>query len=109
MKSNLTEKEIVGLYRGFFIFGDAAALKILYELERNGTKTFTELKSDLGLNPTTLSKRLKLLVQVGLLSAGNESDKLHVYYKVVNHHKQLKRFLDALERLAYDMQSEIDQ
>ena len=95
MKSHLTEQELLKLYRGFFVFGDPASLKILYLLERAGTKTFTQLKTELSLNPTTLSRRLKLLMQVGLITSESEAGKLNVYYTISAHRKQLKRFLDC--------------
>ncbi len=103
MKSHLTEQEALKLYRGFFIFGDPAIMKILYILDRSGTKTFTQLKNELLLNPTTLSRRLKLLSEVGVISANSDDGKLHVYYTISNYHKQIKRYLDAVERLSFEL------
>lgn len=103
MKKNLTEKQLTSLYRGFYVFGDTASLKILYELDRYGEKNFSQLRDELGINPATLTKKLKLLVEVGVISADRTQDHLRVFYAVSNHHKPLKRFLDALERLSGDL------
>lgn len=103
MKKQLNEKQLVSLYRAFFIFGDTASLKILYELDRYGEKNFTELRDELEINPATLTKKLKLLVEVGIVTADRSHDHLRVYYAINNHQKPLKRFLDALERLSSEL------
>ncbi len=100
MNKQLTEKELVVLHRGFFIFGDSTNLKILFELERYGEKNFSELRDELKINPATLSKKLKLLVEVGLISADRTHDHLRVYYSISDHKKPLRRLLDAFERLS---------
>jgi DNA-binding HxlR family transcriptional regulator len=100
MKKQLTEKQLIVLYRGFYIFGDSACLKILYELDRYGEKNFTELRDELQINPATLTKKLKLLVECGIVSADRTHDHLRVFYSINNHQKTLKRFLDAFERLS---------
>lgn len=103
MKKQLTEKQLIALYRGFYIFGDSASLKILYELERFGEKNFSELRDELGINPATLTKKLKLLVEAGIITADRSHDYLRVYYSIHNHQKPLRRFLDSLERLAGEL------
>jgi DNA-binding HxlR family transcriptional regulator len=99
MKEHLNDRELLVLLRGFFILGDSSTLKILFELERYGEKTFSELRDQLDINPATLSKKLKLLVQVGLISSDRTHDHLRVYYSINKHQKPLRRFLDAFERL----------
>lgn len=99
----MTEKELIKLYRVFHVLGDSQSLKILFELERYGEKTFTELKDSLSINPATLSKKLKLLTQVGLVTPDKSHDHLRVFYTLHDHRKPLKRVLDALERLAIDI------
>lgn len=103
MKDHLTEKQLLMLLRGFFVLGDSTILKILYELERYGEKNFTELRDQLGINPATLSKKLRILNEVGLISSDRTHDHLRVYYSISQHQKPLRRFLDAFERLAGDL------
>ncbi len=103
MHEHLTEKQIVVLMRGFFILGDSAVLRILFELERYGEKNFTQLRDQLGINPATLSKKLRLLTEVGLVSADRTHDHLRVYYSINQHQKPLRRLLDAFERLVNDL------
>ncbi len=103
MKNNLNEQELVSLYRGFFIFGDSTCMKILFELERYGEKNFTELKDALDVNPSTLTKKLRLLTEADIIIADKSRDKLRIYYSIANHKRQIKRFLDAFERLSYDL------
>lgn len=103
MKKQLSEKQLVPLYRGFFIFGDSATLKILYELERYGEKTFSELRDELEINPATLSKKLKVLTQVGLVLPDRTHDQLRVYYSINKHQRPVKRLLDALERISLEL------
>jgi len=103
MKSDLTEKELLSLHRGFYIFGDQFVLKILFELERYGEKNFTELKSSLGINPATLTKKLRLLVKSGVISTDRTRDGKRVYYFLSIRHRQLKRFIDSLERLSSEL------
>ena len=99
----MTEKDLIKLYRSFYIVGDTASLKILYELERFGEKTFTELKDSLSINPATLSKKLKILTQFDLVTPDRSHDHLHVYYGIHKHRRPLKRVLDATERLSTDL------
>ncbi len=103
MKQNLSNKQYVDLLKGFVIFGDSTNLKILYELERYGEKNFSELRDSLTINPTTLTKKLRLLVRVGLVATDRTHDHLRVYYSIANHHKPLRRLLDSIERLANDL------
>ncbi len=103
MKSHLTTEEIITLYRSFFVFGDASTLKILYELERYGKKNFTELKKELGINPATLTKKLKILQDIGLIEADRSQDKLRVYYSIIHLKRPVKRLLDAVERISTEL------
>ena len=103
MKNSLNNKQLFDLHRGFYVFGDPSCLKVLFELERYGEKNFSELRDELDINPATLSKKLKLLIEVGLISADRTHDHLRVYYSIAQHRKPLKRFLDSLERLASDL------
>jgi DNA-binding HxlR family transcriptional regulator len=99
----MQDKDSVKLYRAFYILGDSTSLKILFELERYGEKTFTELKDNLHINPATLSKKLKVLTQVGLIYPDKSHDHLRVFYTLHQHQKPLKRVLDSIERLAADL------
>ena len=99
----MSDKDLVKLYRAFFVLGDSSSLKILFELERYGEKTFTELKNNLGINPATLSKKLKILVQVGLVAPDKSHDHLRVFYSLHDHQRPLKRVLDAIERISHDI------
>ena len=99
----MSEKDLVKLYRTFFILGDSASLKILFELERYGEKTFTELKNNLHINPATLSKKLKILTQVKLIVPDKSHDHLRVFYSLHENQRPLKRVLDSLERLSHDI------
>lgn len=103
MKQNISEKQLLTLLRGFYIIGDSTVLKILYELDRYGEKNFSQLRDELDINPATLSKKLRLLVEVGLVSSDRTHDHLRVYYSIANHQKPLRRLLDAIERLANDL------
>lgn len=99
----MNEKDTLKLYRCFFVLGDMNSLKILFELERYGEKTFTQLRDSLQINPATLSKKLKILTQVGLVVPDKSHDHLRVFYGLHEHQKPLKRVLDSLERLSTDL------
>lgn len=99
----MSEKELVKLYQAFFIIGDNASLKILFELERYGEKTFTELRDSLAINPSTLSKKLKLLTQFELITPDKSHDHLRVFYSLNQHQRPLRRVLDAIERLSTEL------
>ncbi len=103
MKDHLTEQQLLHIQRAFFIFGDVANLKILYELERYGEKNFTELRNQLDINPATLSKKLRILTEIGLVSPDRTHDHLRVYYSLSKHNKPVKRVLDAIERVAHEL------
>ena len=103
MKDHLNDKQLISLYRGFFVIGDNASLKILYDLERYGEKNFTELREQLDINPATLSKKLRILTEIGLVSPDRTHDHLRVYYSIEMHRRPLKRLLDAFERLSNDL------
>lgn len=99
----MIDKNLVNLHRAFFIFGDSTSLKILFELDRYGEKTFTQLRDDLRINPATLSKKLKLLTKVKLISPDKSHDNLRVFYGLYEHQKSLKRLLDSIERISADI------
>ncbi len=99
----MRDKELVNLYRAFLIIGDSTSLKILFELERYGEKTFSELRDTLSINPATLSKKLKLLTQFELIAPDKTHDYLRVYYGLYHHRKPLKKVLDAVERLSAEI------
>jgi DNA-binding HxlR family transcriptional regulator len=99
----MNEKDLVKLYRTFYILGDSTSLKILFELDRFGEKTFSQLRDGLNINPATLSKKLKILVQVGLIAPDKSHDHLRVFYTLHRHQKPLKRILDSIERMSVDI------
>jgi len=105
MKDNLSEKELVGILRGFHILGDSTSLKILFELQRYGEKNFSDLRHAIDANPATLSKKLRVLEQSELIVADRTRDRVKVYYSVdeQHHKKSIRRFIDALERLSFDL------
>ncbi len=103
MKNHYSTKELIALHRGFIVLGDSACMKILFELERFGEKNFTQLREELDINPATLSKKLQLLTEVGLISSDRTHDHLRVFYSINQHQRPLRRFLDAFERLANDI------
>lgn len=99
----MDEKQLIKLYRTFYVLGDDACLKILFELDRYGEQTFTQLKDNLHINPATLSKKLKLLTKFGFVAPDKTHDQLRVFYTLHQHQKPLKRVLDSLERLSADI------
>ena len=99
----MNNKEVLKLYRTFYILGDNTNLKILFELDRYGEKTFTELKNNLSINPATLSKKLKILTQVGLIAPDKSHDFLRVYYSLHNNQRSLKKILDSIERMSAEL------
>jgi DNA-binding HxlR family transcriptional regulator len=103
MRTTLSHSQLVTLYRGFFVLGDSANLKILYELDKYGERNFTQLKIELGINPATLSKKLRLLIEVGLIESDKTHNNLHVYYSIVQHQRSVKRFLEAFDKLAEEL------
>jgi DNA-binding HxlR family transcriptional regulator len=99
----MNNRDTLKLYRAFYVLGDNTNLKILFELDRYGEKTFTELKNNLSINPATLSKKLKILTKIGLITPDKSHDKLRVYYTLHNHQKGLKKILESIERLSTDL------
>ncbi len=99
----MNEKELIKLYQAFFVIGDNTSLKILFELERYGEKTFTQLRDNLHINPSTLSKKLKLLTQFELVAPDKSHDHLRVFYTLHKHQRPLRRVLDAVERLSQEL------
>lgn len=98
----MTDKDLLKLYQAFFVLGDNTNLKILFHLERNGEKTFTQLKEELNINPSTLSKKLKILTKFELVNPDKSHDHLRVFYTLHKHQRTLKRVLDSVERIALD-------
>lgn len=96
----MTEKNLKALLRSFAILGDGPTLKILYLLDRQGEKSFSELRDVLKINPATLSNRLKRLSMSGLIGSDRMHDRLHVYYSINGNNKSLRKVLDAIERFA---------
>lgn len=99
----MKDDDLLKLYRVFFIFGDSACLKILFELSRNDECTFTDLKTHLHLNPATLSKKLKLLTSFSLVTSDRSHDRLRVFYSLNEHQRPVKRILAELERVSYEL------
>ena len=99
----MDNKQLLQLYRTFFVIGDNTNLKILFELDRYGERTFTQLKENLRINPATLSKKLKILVQFGLVASDKTHDHLRVFYSLNNHQRSVKKVLDSIERLSADL------
>jgi DNA-binding HxlR family transcriptional regulator len=99
----MNNRDTLKLYRAFYVLGDNTNLKILFELDRYGEKTFTELKNNLSINPATLSKKLKILTQVGLISPDKSHDKLRVFYALSENQKGVKKILESIERLSVDI------
>ncbi len=99
----MSDKELIKLYQVFFVLGDNTSLKILFELERYGEKTFSQLRDKLQINPSTLSKKLKLLVQFELVAPDKSHDHLRVFYSLHKHQRPLRKVLDSLERLSSEL------
>lgn len=99
----LEEKDLVKLHRAIFILGDQASLKILFELDRNGDTTFSQLRDRLKINPATLSKKLKILVAIGLITPDRSHDNIRIFYGLHENQKYLKRVLDSIDRLSLNI------
>ena len=99
----MTEEQIVKLYRSFYLVGDISSLKILFELDRYGEKKFSELRDNLKINHTTLTKKLRLLQSADLIAADKSHDLRSVFYSIHNHHKQTRRILDAFHKLSEEI------
>jgi DNA-binding HxlR family transcriptional regulator len=99
----MVDKEKLQLLRAIYVIGDSSCLKILFELDRYGEKTFTELKDNLGINPATLSKKLKILTKFSLVAPDRSHDNLRVFYSLHEYQRPVKRILDSIERLATDL------
>lgn len=91
------------LSKAFLVLGDSTTLKILFELDRAGERNFTELKEKLHINPATLTKKLRILTDVGLISSDRTHDRLRVYYSIAQHQRALRKFLESFERLASEL------
>jgi DNA-binding HxlR family transcriptional regulator len=99
----MDNEQLLRVYRTFFVLGDATSLKILYELDRYGERTFTQLKNNLKINPASLSKKLKILMQFGLVASDKTHDHLRVFYSLHNHQRSIRKVLDSFERLAEEL------
>lgn len=93
----------VSKLKGFIVLGDTIALKILFVLDRYGEKNFSELKELLSVNPASLSKKLRLLQEAGLLQSDRTHDNLRVYYSIAQHQRYVKKFIDSFEKLAQNL------
>lgn len=91
------------MLKGFIILGDATAIKILYALDRNGEQNFSELKELIEVNPASLSKKLRILSEAGILGSDRTHDNLRVYYSIAHHQRAVRKFLDSFERLAQNL------
>ena len=93
----------LSVLKGFIVLGDTTSLKILYALDRHGEKNFSELKELLEVNPASLSKKLRILSEAGILGSDRTHDNLRVYYSIAHHQRAVKKFLDGFERLAQEL------
>ncbi|MCA9346060.1 winged helix-turn-helix transcriptional regulator [Candidatus Saccharibacteria bacterium] len=100
MLDNLSEEELLIIHRGFYVFGDSTSLKILYELNKFGDKNFSDLRDHLNINPASLSKKLKVLIEVGLVVADRTHDNLRVFYSIGKHRRALRKFLESFEKIS---------
>lgn len=100
---DLDDPDRVSKLKGFIVLGDSVALKILYVLDRHGEKNFSELKELLGVNPASLSKKLRMLSEAGLLISDRTHDNLRVYYSIAQHRRHVKKFIDSFEKLAQNL------
>ncbi len=91
------------IMKGFIVLGDSTCMKILYALDRHGDKNFSELKELIEVNPASLSKKLRILSEAGILGSDRTHDNLRVYYSISHHHRAVKKFLDSFERLAQEL------
>jgi DNA-binding HxlR family transcriptional regulator len=66
------------------VFGDYWTLAILYCLRDRGMR-FSEIQKEMGINPVTLTSRLKALTRIKLLSRHKfTDDKQSVTYELTN-------------------------
>ncbi|HMT19202.1 MAG TPA: ArsR family transcriptional regulator [Candidatus Saccharibacteria bacterium] len=93
----------VSKMKAFIVLGDATCLKILYVLDRQGEKNFSELKEIIEVNPASLSKKLRVLAEAGILNSDRTHDNLRVYYSIAQHKRQIRKFLESFERLAQEL------
>ena len=100
------EQELQRITVATSVIGDKTALLILYLLERHNELTFTELKQNVPASPTTLSRKLVILQHAHLVVADRTHHPVKVYYSIdqTYHHRQIRRYVAAFERLALDME-----
>ena len=67
MRTTYSQAQILKTKNVVKIVGDYSNILILYELMNFGEKSFNELKRMTSINPVTLSKKLGLLKQQGLV------------------------------------------
>ena len=79
------------------IVGDASNVLILYELMNFGEKSFNELKRMTDINAVTLSKKLTLLKQDGLVDSHEIGIENH--YAVTDKSEQYRPLIKAIESL----------
>jgi DNA-binding HxlR family transcriptional regulator len=97
-KSNPNLKTCTGSMQ---LLGDYWVLRIIYSLA-SGEARFTELARAVeGINPATLSSRLKKLEEAKLINRSEETvDKLSVTYSLTNLGKEALPVITALENFA---------
>jgi DNA-binding HxlR family transcriptional regulator len=96
----MNEQQTINLYRAFFVIGDSTNLKILQELSSHGERTFSQLRDNLRINPSTLTKKLRLMMQFELVASDKTHDHLRVFYSLHKHQRELKKILESIERFS---------
>jgi DNA-binding HxlR family transcriptional regulator len=79
------------------VIGDVSNILILYELINFGEKSFNELKRMTEINPVTLSKKLRVLKQEGLVDSHHKGIENH--YFVTEDAEQFKPLIKHIEKL----------
>jgi DNA-binding HxlR family transcriptional regulator len=81
------------------LLGRRHSLEILYAIQTKNPRRFTELRSATGINPSTLTQRLRELTEAGLLlrEAHNEIPP-RVEYGLTKKGSELARIFEAMDR-----------
>ena len=81
------------------LLGRPHSLEILYAIQTRNPRRFTELRSATGINPSTLTQRLRELTEEGLLlrEAHNEIPP-RVEYGLTKKGSELTRIFEAMDR-----------
>lgn len=81
------------------LLGRPHSLEILYAIRTQNPRRFTELQSATGINPSTLTQRLRDLTQAGLLlrEAHNEIPP-RVEYGLTKKGSELAHIFEAMDR-----------